>query len=127
MDAYLLGSMSHRRQTHIEQSEGAGHQADGGNDCAKRSNQLQQIVRRGSTSSVRYRRAMMLLASAGGNRVPVIAQLVQADGDTYASRPALRPMAYMWSTPVGPRRGISMTARPWSRLCRLAGLDFPGP
>ncbi|GHB53700.1 hypothetical protein GCM10010306_054050 [Streptomyces umbrinus] len=28
---------------------------------------LQQIVRRGSTISVRYRRAMMLLASAGGN------------------------------------------------------------
>jgi hypothetical protein len=27
---------------------------------------LQQIVRRGSTSSVRYRRAMILLASAGG-------------------------------------------------------------
>ncbi|WP_309049757.1 helix-turn-helix domain-containing protein, partial [Streptomyces sp.] len=44
--------------------------------------ELQQIVRRGSTSSVRYRRAMMLLASAGGNRVPVIAQLVQADEDT---------------------------------------------
>jgi transposase len=43
---------------------------------------LQQIVRRGSTSSVRYRRAMMLLASAGGNRVPVIAQLVHADEDT---------------------------------------------
>ncbi|WSX34150.1 IS630 family transposase [Streptomyces halstedii] len=43
---------------------------------------LQQIVRRGSTSSVRYRRAMMLLASAGGNCVPVIAQLVQADEDT---------------------------------------------
>jgi transposase len=43
---------------------------------------LQQIVRRGSTSSVRYRRAMMLLASAGGNRVPVIAQLVEADEDT---------------------------------------------
>ncbi|MGX1916258.1 IS630 family transposase [Streptomyces phaeochromogenes] len=43
---------------------------------------LQQIVRRGSASSVRYRRAMMLLASAGGNRVPVIAQLVQADEDT---------------------------------------------
>jgi hypothetical protein len=40
---------------------------------------LQQIVRRGSTSSVRYRRALMLLASAGGNRVPVIAQLVQAN------------------------------------------------
>ncbi|NEA39890.1 hypothetical protein G3I76_77040 [Streptomyces sp. SID11233] len=30
---------------------------------------LQQIVRQGCTSSVRYRRAMMLLASAGGNRV----------------------------------------------------------
>nr|WP_241692141.1 IS630 family transposase [Streptomyces sp. N1] len=43
---------------------------------------LQKIVRRASTSSVRYRRAMMLLASAGGNRVPVIAQLVQADEDT---------------------------------------------
>jgi transposase len=43
---------------------------------------LQQIVRRGSTSSVRYRRAMMLLASAGRNRLPVIAQLVQADEDT---------------------------------------------
>ena len=43
---------------------------------------LQQIVRRGSTSSVRYRRAMMLLASAGGNTVPVIARLVQADEDT---------------------------------------------
>jgi transposase len=43
---------------------------------------LQQIVRRRSTNSVRYRRAMMLLASAGGNRVPVIAQLVQADEDT---------------------------------------------
>ena len=43
---------------------------------------LQQIVRRGSSSSVRFRCAMMLLASAGGNRVPVIAQLVQADEDT---------------------------------------------
>ncbi|MCM0673561.1 helix-turn-helix domain-containing protein [Micromonospora phytophila] len=44
--------------------------------------QLQRIVRRGSTNTVRYRRAMMLPASAGGNRVPVIAQLVQADEDT---------------------------------------------
>ncbi|MFJ8098749.1 IS630 family transposase [Streptomyces griseofuscus] len=43
---------------------------------------LQQIVRRGGTSSVHYRRAMTLLASAGGNRVPVIAKLVQADEDT---------------------------------------------
>lgn len=43
---------------------------------------LQRIVRRGSTSPVRYRRAMMLLASADGNRVPVIARLVRADEDT---------------------------------------------
>ncbi|WP_328868330.1 IS630 family transposase [Streptomyces sp. NBC_00304] len=43
---------------------------------------LQQIVRRGSTNTVRYRRAMMLLASAGGNIVPVIARLVSADEDT---------------------------------------------
>jgi hypothetical protein len=43
---------------------------------------LQQIVRRGSTNSVRYRRAMMVLASADGNRVPVIAKLVAADEDT---------------------------------------------
>lgn len=42
---------------------------------------LQQFVRRGSTSSVRFRRAMMLLASAGGNQVPVIALLVQARVD----------------------------------------------
>lgn len=40
---------------------------------------LQRIVRRGTTSTVR---AMMLLASAGGNTVPVIARLVQADEDT---------------------------------------------
>ncbi len=43
---------------------------------------LQRIVRRGSTSSVRFRRAMMRLASAGGSTVPVIARLVQADEDT---------------------------------------------
>lgn len=46
----------------------------------------QQVVRRGGTSSVRYRRAMMLLASTEGNRVPVIAQLVQADVDTVRVR-----------------------------------------
>jgi transposase len=44
--------------------------------------QLPRIVRGGSTNTVRYRRAMLLLASAGGNRIPVIAQLVQADEDT---------------------------------------------
>ncbi|ATZ23159.1 hypothetical protein SLAV_06270 [Streptomyces lavendulae subsp. lavendulae] len=43
---------------------------------------VQRIVRRGSTSSVRFRRAMMPMASAGGSTVPVIARLVQADEDT---------------------------------------------
>lgn len=43
---------------------------------------LQQIVCRGSTSSVRYWREMMLPASAGGNRGLAIVQLVQADEDT---------------------------------------------
>ncbi len=43
---------------------------------------LQRIVRRSSTSTVRFRRAMMLQASAGGNTVPVIARLAQADEDT---------------------------------------------
>ncbi|MFD6725831.1 IS630 family transposase, partial [Streptomyces sp. NPDC060131] len=44
--------------------------------------ELQQIVRRGSTNSVSYRRSMMVLSSAGGNGVLVIAKLVQADEDT---------------------------------------------
>jgi transposase len=43
---------------------------------------LQQIVRRGTGSVVRLRRAMVVLASAGGNSVPVIARLVQADEDS---------------------------------------------
>jgi len=51
---------------------------------------LQHIVRRGSTSSVRFRRAMMLLASAGGNTVPVIARLVQADEGGRPSPPSRR-------------------------------------
>ncbi len=43
---------------------------------------LQRTVRRGSMSPVRLRRAMMLLASAGGSTVPAIARMVQADEDT---------------------------------------------
>jgi transposase len=47
---------------------------------------LQRIVRRGESKTggnvVRWRRATMLLASAGGNPVPVIARLVAADEDT---------------------------------------------
>ena len=43
---------------------------------------LEHIARRGGTSSVWYLRATMLLTSAGGNRVLVIAKLMQADEDT---------------------------------------------
>jgi transposase len=43
---------------------------------------LQRLVRRGTGSTVRLRRAMVVLASAGGNTVPVIARLVQADEDS---------------------------------------------
>jgi transposase len=42
---------------------------------------LQKIVRRGTGSAVRLRRAMVVLASAGGNTVPAIARLVQGDED----------------------------------------------
>jgi hypothetical protein len=44
--------------------------------------QLLRITRRGTGSAVRLRRAMVVLASAGGNTVPVIARLVQADEDS---------------------------------------------
>jgi transposase len=43
---------------------------------------LQQIVRRGKHGSVRVRRAMIIMASASGTRVPAIARLVAADEDT---------------------------------------------
>jgi hypothetical protein len=42
---------------------------------------LQRLVRRGTGSTVRLRRAMVVLAS-GGNMVPAIARLVQADEDS---------------------------------------------
>ncbi len=48
---------------------------------------LQQTVRRGSTNSVRYRHALVLLTSADGNRVLATAQLVQADEDTIRDVP----------------------------------------
>lgn len=43
---------------------------------------LQQIVRRGRGSSIRVRRATMIMASASGTPVPAIARLVAADEDT---------------------------------------------
>ena len=39
---------------------------------------LQRLVRRGTGSTVRLRRAIVALASAGENSVPVIARLIQA-------------------------------------------------
>ncbi|MFD1082699.1 IS630 family transposase [Micromonospora andamanensis] len=44
--------------------------------------QLLRITRRGTGSPIRLRRAMVVLASVGGNTVPAIARLVQADEDT---------------------------------------------
>jgi len=43
---------------------------------------LQRIVRRGKHSSVRVRRATIIMASASGTPVPAIARLVAADEDT---------------------------------------------
>jgi len=43
---------------------------------------LTQIVRRGRGSSIRVRRATMILASASGTPVAAIARLVAADEDT---------------------------------------------
>ncbi|MGA6165990.1 IS630 family transposase [Amycolatopsis magusensis] len=42
---------------------------------------LQKIVRRGTGSSIRLRRAMVIMPSASGNTVPAIARLVQGDED----------------------------------------------
>jgi hypothetical protein len=44
--------------------------------------QLQQITRRGKHGSIRVRRALIIMASAGGTPVPAIARLEQADVDT---------------------------------------------
>jgi transposase len=43
---------------------------------------LTQLVRRGKGSSIRVRRATMIMASASGTPVPAIARLVAADEDT---------------------------------------------
>ena len=44
--------------------------------------QLLWITGRGTGSAIRLRRAMVVLASAGGNTVAAIARLVQADEDS---------------------------------------------
>lgn len=43
---------------------------------------LQRLVRRGKHDSIRVRRALIIMASAGGTPVPAIARLVAADEDT---------------------------------------------
>ncbi|MFC7642184.1 helix-turn-helix domain-containing protein [Streptosporangium lutulentum] len=83
---------------------------------------LQQIVRRGSTDSVCYRRAMMLLASACGNRVPVIAQLVRADEDT--GRDVIHRfneigLACLDASSSRPGSSVNSLARTWNASPRL--------
>jgi hypothetical protein len=101
---------------------------------------LQQIVRQGSTNSVRYRRGMMLSASVRGNRVPVIALLVQADEDIgdhcgWRSHPVRSVRANRsgdkasWVAAAGglsARRGSGVAGRPFERVIGHlfpAGLD----
>ena len=48
----------------------------------RKGRRLLRIVRRGKHGSVRVRRAMIIMASASGTRVPAIARLVAADEDT---------------------------------------------
>src|SRR5450755_276796 len=43
---------------------------------------LLRLVRRGRADTVRYRRALIIMASASGTGVPAIARLVAADPDT---------------------------------------------
>jgi transposase len=43
---------------------------------------LLRLVRRGVHNSVRYRRALIIMASSAGTGVPAIARLVAADPDT---------------------------------------------
>ncbi len=64
-----------------------------------------------------YRRAMMLLASAGGNRVPVIAQLVQADEDTVRDviHPDVLAAQRKERARIRSERGIRWGGRPLAR------------
>lgn len=49
---------------------------------AQEGQRLLRIVRRGRGESIRMRRALIILASAGGTPVPSIARLVAADEET---------------------------------------------
>jgi len=72
-----------------------------------------QIVRRGKFGAVRYRRAMMILASSSGNSVPVIAKLVAADEDTVRDVIlCFTPTNASWANPIeahfGPLRQFTI-------------------
>jgi transposase len=70
---------------------------------------LLRLVRQGVHDSVRYRRALIIMASSAGTRVPVIAGLVVADPDTVRdvihafNDQGLRMLAPRWG-PGRPRR-----------------------
>lgn len=87
---------------------------------------LQHIVRRGSTNSVRFRRAMMLLASAGGSTIPVIAG--EADDRIDYELPA-GPRGYLHSGGVDLR--LRCLGRPVARRAQHeqqpAGFPPPTP
>ena len=66
---------------------------------------LLQIVRRGKHGSVRVGRAMIIMASASGTRVPAIARLVAADEDM------VRDVIHLFNQ-KGPGAGPSVGGRP---------------
>ncbi len=81
--------------------------------------QLQQIVRRGGKSDrsiVKWRRAMVVLASAGGNDVAAIARLAQTSPDRVREMidrfndPRMRSLDPQW-TVAGPTRSRRLTER----------------
>lgn len=80
---------------------------------------LQRLVRRGEgqgkASVVRYRRALVILASAGGNTVPVIAKLVHTSPDR------VREVIHNFDVP-GPQVGgwPSFVANTWNARNCLA-------
>ena len=63
---------------------------------------LLRLVRRGRHDSVRYRRALIIMASASGTGAPAIARLVAADPDT------VRDVIHAFNA-----RGLAMLAPHW--------------
>jgi transposase len=76
---------------------------------------LLRLVRRGVHDSVRYRRALIIMASASGTRVPAIARLIAADSDT------VRDVIHAFNT-----RGLVMLAPRWGhgRPRRITDADI---